>query len=334
MERLHLLQLDVRGDVDQHRTRAARGCDVERLLKDAGQVRRILDQIRMLRKGLARAGDVSLLEHIAAQQPGVHLAGDRDQGDGIHICRRNAGDQVGCAGAGGRDADAGLAARAGIAAGHMRGILFLPHQDMFDVRFCNIIIKWADRCARITEQMGNAFVLQAFHHDFRSANHRATPSPLNRIQRRSVSGGGDRVSCRFYYLTYYSIVPFFRQEKGRRILTGKCNWAWEIFQEVPRAHMRRKRGPPAQSPHTLLGQENARLLPSPALDCLGSPCFFRKPPLPAHSVSSTPDLENLKRLGSFYAAFIWLPPILQTEPIQNFTGILHGCGGSRGVSGI
>lgn len=105
-------------------------------------------------------------------------------------------------------------------------------------------------------------------HDFRSANHRATPSPLNRIQRRSVSGGGDRVSCRFYYLTYYSIVPFFRQEKGQRILAGKCNWAWEIFQEVPRAHMQQEAGPASAVPaHSSWPGKRAPF----ALSCAGLP---------------------------------------------------------------
>ena len=49
----------------------------------------------MLGEGLAGAGNVRLLEHVAAQKLRVHLAGNRHQGDAVHVSGGNAGNQVG-----------------------------------------------------------------------------------------------------------------------------------------------------------------------------------------------------------------------------------------------
>ena len=65
---------------------------MEGLFKHPGQVLHGLYQVAVLGKGLAGAGDVRLLEHVPAQLLQIHLAGDGDDGDGVHIGRGNAGD--------------------------------------------------------------------------------------------------------------------------------------------------------------------------------------------------------------------------------------------------
>ena len=72
--------------------------------------------------------------NIAAQQFGIHLAGDGNQGNGIHIGRGKAGDKIGGARAGRGDTYAGFAAGTGVSAGLVGGVLFAAHQHMADLR--------------------------------------------------------------------------------------------------------------------------------------------------------------------------------------------------------
>ena len=78
------------------------------------------------------AGDVDFLERVAANQAAADLAGDADDGRGVHHRGGDAGDHVGRARAGGRNRDADAAARARVAVGHVRRPLLVPHEDVPD----------------------------------------------------------------------------------------------------------------------------------------------------------------------------------------------------------
>ena len=63
----------------------------------------------MLRDGHGDTHDVSFLEGVGADELGPDLAGNEDDGLGIHVSIRNRGDQVGCTGPGSGDGDTGFA---------------------------------------------------------------------------------------------------------------------------------------------------------------------------------------------------------------------------------
>jgi hypothetical protein len=116
---------DVHGDVHQHGAGAAGAGEVEGLAQHVAEVGGIFHQVVVLGDGHGDAADVGLLEGVLADQVGADLGGDRDQGDGVHVGRRDAGDEIERAGAGGAHADADFAGGAGIAVGHVRGALLV-----------------------------------------------------------------------------------------------------------------------------------------------------------------------------------------------------------------
>ena len=69
--------------------------DVERLVHDLRQIRQVLDQVVVLGAGTGDAEGVGLLKGIASDQLGGDLAGDGDDGSGIHQGVDQTGDQVG-----------------------------------------------------------------------------------------------------------------------------------------------------------------------------------------------------------------------------------------------
>ena len=88
----------VDGDVDEHRRRADRCGDVERLGDHLRDVVTVADQEVVLGDRHRDAGDVGLLERVGADQCASDLSGDRDHRDGVHLGVGQRGDQVGGAG--------------------------------------------------------------------------------------------------------------------------------------------------------------------------------------------------------------------------------------------
>ena len=129
----HHADLCVLGDVHEHGAGAAGGCNVECCSQCAGDVLRVGDHEGVLGDGHCHADDVSFLECVGAEQCGGHLAGNCDEGDGVHVCVCDCGQQVGCAGAGGCDAHAGLAAGHGVALGCVTCTLLVADQDVADL---------------------------------------------------------------------------------------------------------------------------------------------------------------------------------------------------------
>ena len=126
--RLGLLR--VLGDVDEHRTGATRAGDLERRRDRGGDVLGALHQERVLRDRHRDADDVGLLEGIRPHQVREDLAGDADDRHRVHVGVGDRGDEVGRAGAGGRDGDADLVGCRGVALGGVTGALLVAHQDV------------------------------------------------------------------------------------------------------------------------------------------------------------------------------------------------------------
>ncbi len=92
------VQLDVFGNVDEHRTLPAGHRDDKRFLHHAGQVGHIGHQIVMLGDPATDFDDRRFLERVAADDFGADLAGDRDEWDAVELGVGDGGDEVGRAG--------------------------------------------------------------------------------------------------------------------------------------------------------------------------------------------------------------------------------------------
>ena len=178
---LQVLLLHVNGNINENRTGPAGGGDVEGLLHHPGDVVGVFDQVAVLGEGGHRAGDVHLLEDIPAQQVAGHLAGDGHHGDGVHVGRSNAGNQIGGARAAGHHAHAHLAADAGIAGSHMARILLRPYQSICDLRvFLQGIHRRADGRSGVAKHMGHALPQQTFNQCLRSIHFTVTSAFLSK----------------------------------------------------------------------------------------------------------------------------------------------------------
>ena len=96
--------LRVLGDVDEHRAGSAGLGDLKGLAQRRRQVLSAVDEEVVLGDGQRDAGDVDFLERIGAQHLAGDVAGNADHGNRIEHGGGNAGDEIGCAGAAGRDA--------------------------------------------------------------------------------------------------------------------------------------------------------------------------------------------------------------------------------------
>ena len=139
VDRLRILEvtdgllLDIDREVDQDRALAACIGNVEGLLHDPGDIRHVAHDIAVFDEGFAGAGNIRLLEHITAHHLAVDLTRDADQRNTVREGRRDAGDQVGRAGAAGRDRDTDPAGDPGIAARRVGRALLLSDQDCMDI---------------------------------------------------------------------------------------------------------------------------------------------------------------------------------------------------------
>ncbi len=104
--------LQIFREIDHHRAGPAGAGDVNGLFHDARDFVDVGDQITMFDNRQGHAEEVGFLEAALADHGLRDLAGDGDQGDGIHIGVGDGGDEIGGAGAAGGHADAGLASGA------------------------------------------------------------------------------------------------------------------------------------------------------------------------------------------------------------------------------
>ena len=163
IHRLELRLLHIDGNINEHGTRTSGGGNVERLLHHSGDALNVLYQIAMFNEGSHSAGDVHLLENIPSQQIALHLTGNGNHRNGVHIGGGNAGDKVGCPRTGGDHAYANLAADSGIAGRHMSGVLLGAGQGIMNVRMLQGVRRRADGSPGIAEDFCYVFPLQALN---------------------------------------------------------------------------------------------------------------------------------------------------------------------------
>ena len=165
---------DVLGDIDEDGAGASGGGDVEGFVDDLGELVEVLDEIVVLGAGAGDAEGVGFLEGVAADELAGDLAGDGDDGDGVHHGVDEAGDEVGGAGAGGGAADADLAGGAGVAFGGEGGVLLVADEDVADVVVVEGVVEGEGDAAGVAEEAIDAFAGQAFEQAFSRRSSRLT----------------------------------------------------------------------------------------------------------------------------------------------------------------
>ena len=153
---------DVFWDVDQDGAGPAHAGDRKALTHDVGELVHVADHVVPLGDGHRDARDVDLLEGVLAQNRLAHVAGDGDDGGGVHVGGREAGREVGRAGARGGQAHAHLAGRAGVAVGRMRRGLLMAHKVMLDRGFLiERVVDVENRAAGVAEDRVDPLLPQA-----------------------------------------------------------------------------------------------------------------------------------------------------------------------------
>ena len=152
---------DVLGQIHQHRPRAPRAGEIERLARDARDVVGVLHQVGVLHHRVGDAGDVGLLEGVLAEHRRDGLAGEDDHRHRVHQRRQQAGHRVGGAGTGGHQHHARLAGRARVAVGHVRGPLLVADEDQLDLRVDERVEDRHRGAARQAEDVLDPFALEA-----------------------------------------------------------------------------------------------------------------------------------------------------------------------------
>ena len=182
------LELHVLGNVHDHGAGAAGGGDLECLMDHAGQIAHLLHQPVVLGAGPGNADRIAFLEGIGADQMRRHLAGQHHQRNGIHQRIGKTGHGIGGAGTRRDQHNAGLAGGAGIAFGGMHGALFVAHQHMGDAfHLEQRVIDGQHRAAGITEDVGDALILQRADHHLRTG-HGGDHGIRRGLRRQSLRG--------------------------------------------------------------------------------------------------------------------------------------------------
>ncbi len=154
---------EVGGDVDDDGAGTSGAGDVERLVDRLGDLGRVGDHPGVLDGRHGDAEDVGLLEAVGAEEVGAHLAGDEDDGDGVHHRVHDRRDEVGGAGAGGAEADGDLAGGLGVALGGVAAAGLVAHEHVADAGVDEGVVRGEVGAARVAEYDFDALSLEAFH---------------------------------------------------------------------------------------------------------------------------------------------------------------------------
>ena len=172
---------DVFWDIDQNGPFSPGARNAECLTQAGGKILYFFDDEAVLGDRHRDAGGVNLLEAVAPKEGDVHVARDKDDGDGIHKCGGDACDEIGGARARGGKADSRFPACTSIALGCVRSALFMGCEDMADFTTISIerIIHREDGCAGVPENCIHSLLQQDFHNDLCACFFHARSPPLS-----------------------------------------------------------------------------------------------------------------------------------------------------------
>ena len=162
---LHTGEGDVFQKVDHHRPGPPGGRHGEGLAHYVGDGLGVPHQIGGLGDGHGDAGDVHLLEGVLAQGLLGHVAGDEDDGGGVHVGGGDAGNQVCRSRAAGGKAHPHLPGGPGVAVGGVGGPLLVGREDVVDfvLVVVQLVIEVQDGPAGIPKDGVHLLLQQALH---------------------------------------------------------------------------------------------------------------------------------------------------------------------------
>ncbi len=173
-DRLDAGLLDVLGNVDDDRSGAAGGGELERFFENAGKVFGLQDEVAVFDDRQGHAEEVGFLEGAFADELLVNLAGDRDQRGAVHVGVGDRGDEVGRAGAAGGHANSRFAGGAGVAFGGEGTALFVAGKNgAKPVAFRQGLMQLLRGAAGISEYDLYSLPHHAFDGDFGALHFRA-----------------------------------------------------------------------------------------------------------------------------------------------------------------
>ena len=151
--------------IDEDRPWAPLSCNLKRRAQGRHELLRFLYLEVMLCDGHGDIENVRLLKGIAAQDGGIDLPRDRDDGNRIHECCRDACHEVRRARTARCNADADLARSACIAVGSMCRILLVRDENLLDfLTIVESIVKRQDHTAWIPKDRIDALLHEALNH--------------------------------------------------------------------------------------------------------------------------------------------------------------------------
>jgi hypothetical protein len=153
---------NVLGNIDHDGTRSTGGGDMKRLLDDPRYLSRVAHLEAVLHDRSRNTDHVRLLKSILTDQVTLHLSGDHDHRDRIHVGRGDTGHRIRRAGPRRHQHHTGLTRGARIAVRRMRGRLFVAHENVRDLAGLEQrVVDVQDCAARITKDKLNALILES-----------------------------------------------------------------------------------------------------------------------------------------------------------------------------
>jgi hypothetical protein len=142
---------------------------MKRFLDRGGEIGDVLDEKIVLDAGTRDTHGVNLLKGVETDRVRGDLARDDHHRDRVHVGGGDARDCVRHAGAGSDEANPDLVGSARVAVGGVRGALLVAHEHVLDlVLLEELVVDEKHRAAGVTEDVLDAFFLQAAHDDFRA----------------------------------------------------------------------------------------------------------------------------------------------------------------------
>src|SRR6266852_491783 len=160
--------LRVFGDIDEDGAGPAGICDQKSFTNRTRNVFGAGNDDVVLGDRHGDAGDIDFLKRIGAEELAADLPGDANHWRGVQHGGRDPRDHVGGAWTGGGHSDAYAAAGSRIAVGHVRGALFVAHEDVVQLGFAKRVVHGKNRAAGITEDMAYAKLGQRLTENFRA----------------------------------------------------------------------------------------------------------------------------------------------------------------------
>ena len=160
--------LRVLGNVDKDRAGTSTLGDQEGFTESARNILHFGDHHVVLGDGHGDSGDVDFLKCVGAQDFAADLPGYANDRRRVQHGRGDTGNHVGGARTGCGHGDADPTAGAGVTIGHMCGALFVPHQDVVQLRFTERVIDRKNGAAGIAEDLANPETRERFAKNFRT----------------------------------------------------------------------------------------------------------------------------------------------------------------------